>query len=69
MAAQVCWDIMKCGKHENCPAYPNKGFACWNVEGTLCRGQRQGGYSDKIGECRIKCEFYNGVMSGNIRVV
>jgi hypothetical protein len=69
MAAQACWEVMKCERAEDCPAYPKQGFACWNVEGTLCRGQRQGVYSEKVGSCRAKCEFYNGVMTGNIRIV
>lgn len=69
MATQTCWTVMRCGKEDSCPAFPGKGFACWNVEGTLCRGQRQGGYLDKIGDCRTKCEFYQGVMVGSIRVV
>jgi hypothetical protein len=67
--AQMCWDIMKCGKERDCPAYPSMGFSCWSVEGTLCRGTRQGGYSDKIGDCRSSCQYYNGVMVGSIRTV
>ena len=65
-----CWTIIKCGKEDACPAYPDKGAKCWTVEGTLCRELRsQGGYSDKIGECRKKCKFYDGVMMGRIKVV
>jgi hypothetical protein len=69
MEAQRCWNVMKCGKQDDCPAHPDNGFACWNVAGTLCRGQRQGDYGQKIGECRVKCEFYQGVMAGGIRIV
>lgn len=69
MAVETCWSFMKCGKETDCPAHPNSGSACWNVEGTLCRGQKQGTYAEKVSECRTKCEFYSGVMSGTIRVI
>ncbi len=69
MAGQTCWEFMKCGKERECPAYPDKGFTCWNVPGTVCRGEIQGGYSDKIGECRTRCDYYNGVMMGSIKQV
>jgi hypothetical protein len=69
MEVQRCWTVMNCGMQNNCPAYPDNGFACWNVEGTVCRGQRQGDYGQKIGQCRIHCAFYQGVMAGNIRIV
>ncbi|MEW6348625.1 MAG: two-CW domain-containing protein [Thermodesulfobacteriota bacterium] len=68
MAATMCWDQMKCGKEKACPAYPNRGFECWNVPGTLCRGEIQGSYGEKIELCRTKCEYYTGVISGTIRV-
>jgi len=38
----------------------NGGRACWVVTGTLCDGQTQGSYEEKIHECR-KCAFYNRV--------
>ena len=69
MAGKNCWEVMKCGAEANCPAYPTRGTICWTVEGTLCRGQKQGSYQEKVGECRTKCEYYNGVMTGSIRVV
>jgi hypothetical protein len=69
MAGIPCWEYLKCGREKDCPAYPDKGFGCWNVEGTLCRGERQGDYNVKVGSCRKKCEFYNGVMDGSIKVI
>ncbi len=68
MTGTPCWDHMKCGKQAACPAYPNRGFDCWNVEATLCRGERQGNYDAKIGNCRNSCSFYAGVMDGKIKV-
>ncbi len=63
-----CWDHIECGKEKKCPAYPDHGFNCWDMSGTLCRDERQGDYDQKVGDCRTKCEYYNGVMGGTIRV-
>jgi len=68
MAGTTCWQYRKCGKEHQCPAYPERGFTCWTVEGTLCRGERQGNYDQKIGSCRTQCEFYQGVMAGSIKI-
>ena len=35
----------------------NGGRACWVVAGTLCRGEVQGTFARKYGEC-AKCRFY-----------
>jgi eukaryotic-like serine/threonine-protein kinase len=35
----------------------NGGRACWGIAGTLCEGEVQGNYSEKIGDC-VRCEFY-----------
>ncbi len=69
MKPTPCWEYMKCGKEEECPAYPDHGFECWTVEGTVCRGRRQGDYDTKIGSCRIACRYYEGVMNGTIRII
>lgn len=66
--ATACWDHQNCGKQGQCPAYPNEGGACWNVPGTLCRGEIQGAYQDKISGCREYCGFYKDVMAGAIKV-
>ena len=69
MAGTSCWEYLNCGSEQNCPAYPKNGSNCWNVEGTLCRGKRQGDYESKIGACRVNCPFYNGVMDGTIKII
>ncbi len=61
-----CWDYQKCSVSEECPAYPNRGWECWNVEGTLCRGEKQGAYQDKIERCRQSCRFYDAMMTGRV---
>mgnify|MGYP001548984941 CR=1 FL=1 len=38
----------------------NGGRCCWVVAGSLCKGEKQGSYADKFGDCH-KCDFYNKV--------
>jgi methyl-accepting chemotaxis protein len=66
----TCWEFLTCGVIEDCPAYPDHGYDCWTVEGTLCGGERQGAYEDKIGDCRGGvgkkcCEYYQAAMTGS----
>lgn len=35
----------------------NSGRACWMVTGTLCKGEIQGVYAKKFGNC-MNCDFY-----------
>ncbi len=53
-----CWEMMECKVKEECPAYPRNGSVCFMVEGTLCRGEKQGSYVDKIKQCRKLCKHY-----------
>ena len=39
----------------------NGGRACWAITGTLCKGEVQGVYAQKIGDC-MKCDFYRLVQ-------
>ncbi len=57
-----CWEYQKCGKEEECPAYPNFGGTCFSVTGTYCRGEIQGAYGEKIKFCRADCDFYREVV-------
>lgn len=43
----------------------NAGRACWAVCGTLCGGEVQGTFADKIGNCKV-CDFYKLVWTENI---
>ena len=61
-----CWEILKCGRETECPAYPNFGRDCFGVANTLCRNQVQGTFNEKIGECRSVCKFYQDMMSGQV---
>ncbi|MBI5510623.1 MAG: hypothetical protein HY903_17840 [Deltaproteobacteria bacterium] len=68
-----CWEVTKCGKEKDCPAFANTrlngahdgknaGRACWVVAGTMCGVAVQGTLAQKIGDC-AKCEFYGQVKS------
>jgi methyl-accepting chemotaxis protein len=59
---EKCWDATHCGKRDSCPAYPNNGRTCYAVTGTLCRGEKQGSYTEKIASCRETCPFYAELM-------
>jgi methyl-accepting chemotaxis protein len=64
MGRKNCWELLKCGKEVTCPAYPDHGRECFAVTSTLCRGEKQGTYEQKIAQCRETCKFYEGIMSG-----
>ncbi len=36
----------------------NGGRVCWAIAGTLCRGQIQGSFAQKLADC-LKCDFYH----------
>lgn len=38
----------------------NAGRCCWAVAGTLCKGEVQGAFAHKIGNC-AKCDFFDHV--------
>ncbi|MBI4966383.1 MAG: hypothetical protein HY913_24095 [Desulfomonile tiedjei] len=56
-----CWEAIQCGRSKECPAYPKFGRDCFAVTGTVCRGETQGSFEEKIGKCRA-CDFYKGLM-------
>jgi hypothetical protein len=57
-----CWEFQKCGTEKSCPAYPIYGRLCFSVKGTLCRGEVQGDYQEKIKRCRTECKFYEKII-------
>lgn len=38
----------------------NGGRACWAIEGSLCGGEVQGTFAQKMGDC-MNCDFYSQV--------
>ncbi len=61
---QNCWQIIGCGRERMCPAFPDHGRNCFAVTATLCRGEKQGSYQEKISKCRNVCDFYRDMMGG-----
>ena len=66
-----CWDFKKCKDRTNCSAYKakaldgihegiNGGRACWVVAGTMCGGEAQGEFTEKVITC-LACDFYRHV--------
>ena len=48
-----CWSIKNCPpeRQVQCPAFPNNGRNCWEVDYTWCDGQMQGKAKEKADEC------------------
>ncbi len=41
--------------------------SCWDVGGTLCRGEKQGSPEEKRRDCITLCKFLEGVLGGTIK--
>ncbi len=66
MGNTQCWEFMSCTDKEKCPAYPDHGRTCWEVPGTLCRGETQGNAEQKRQDCITLCKFIEGVLGGKL---
>lgn len=40
----------------------NAGRICWSVSGTLCEGEVQGTFGQKLSSC-LECDFFNKVKA------
>ncbi|RJQ49460.1 MAG: HAMP domain-containing protein [Nitrospiraceae bacterium] len=49
-----CWERLNCEK-KDCPSFGRT--RCWAIAGTFCRGEVQGVFAQKIGDCR-NCVVY-----------
>lgn len=62
-----CWQMCHCPPQirEGCPAYANKGLACWEIEGTYCKLTMEGGKISgrDITVCQI-CRVYKRYGEG-----
>jgi hypothetical protein len=61
-----CWEFKKCGREGGgarakelgvCSAYPVHGKHCAPIAGTLCGGQVQGSFAQKVVTC-MRCDFF-----------
>lgn len=57
---QICWDITKCSDElkKECPAWEFQvGDLCWFINGTICKGEPQQNWRNKMKICR-SCEVF-----------
>lgn len=52
----TCWQVKNCTAVD-CPSYGEHHVRCWLVAGTFCRGEVQGRFAQKLGNC-TRCEVY-----------
>ncbi len=60
-----CWTIIKCPMEirKKCPAWEFKtGHLCWFISGTLCHGEVQENWHEKIRICR-QCKMFQQVIA------
>lgn len=61
---KLCWEVNKCpaDRKENCPAWEfQSGDLCWSVSGTLCHGETQGTWAEKMKICR-SCKVIKSLL-------
>ncbi|RJQ42832.1 MAG: GGDEF domain-containing protein, partial [Gaiellales bacterium] len=64
----TCWEVKDC-KSTDCPAYGHEHVRCWLLAGTFCRGEVQGEFAQKLGDC-IRCDVYqSAVAAGPMREI
>lgn len=59
-----CWSIRKCplDNRRNCPAWEFQiGHLCWFINGTICRGEVQESWRQKMKMCR-QCEVFRAML-------
>ena len=59
-----CWKILKCPPEQKkkCPAWEfNAGKFCWFINGTICVGEAQKNWDEKIQICR-KCDVLTSLI-------
>jgi len=54
-----CWDVLDCPpeNRDRCPAYLSDEDRCWLIEGTWCKGVKQGDARSKLANC-MHCEAF-----------
>ena len=61
---KICWDTMKCSdeRKKKCPAWEFQvGDLCWFINGTICRGEIQKNWREKMKICR-SCEVFEYLL-------
>jgi DNA-binding XRE family transcriptional regulator len=61
---EPCWSVEKCpmDTRKNCPAWEfQSGYLCWFINGTICHGEAQKSWHEKIEMCR-KCKVFRSIL-------
>jgi DNA-binding XRE family transcriptional regulator len=64
---EPCWVIERCPMEtrKKCPAWEFQcGELCWFISGTICHGQAQQSWREKMHACR-KCEVFRSMLQIN----
>ncbi|MBD3305200.1 helix-turn-helix domain-containing protein [candidate division KSB3 bacterium] len=59
-----CWTVKHCpeDRKEQCPAWEfQAGRSCWFVNGTICKGELQDNWQEKMKICR-SCEVFKSLF-------
>ena len=60
----TCWEFTDCDPEirERCPAWEfNAGKMCWFINGTICQGEPQKNWQEKIKSCRA-CKVFKAMV-------
>jgi len=60
-----CWEMTNCPheKKELCPAWEFQvGHLCWFINGTICKGEAQQSWQEKMNMCR-QCQVFQSIFS------
>ena len=63
--SRLCWEIRRCPPEtrETCPAWEfDLGHLCWFINGTICQGEPQESWGEKMKVCR-RCEVFSSTLS------
>jgi hypothetical protein len=66
---KACWNIKKCPpeQRKRCPAWEfRSGTVCWFINGTICEGEAQINWKEKMKVCR-KCEVLASLLPRGIK--
>ncbi len=64
LKGEPCWRTKDCPPEvrEACPAWEfHAGQLCWFITGTICQGEAQGSWGEKIQVCR-KCQVFHRIF-------
>lgn len=59
-----CWMVQRCPVEirQNCPVWEfQAGYICWYINGTICKGEVQESWEQKIRICR-RCKVFRSML-------